>query len=118
MSYIHSEKDSGVGLFQSDDIICVDYCRDSGLLPCDECRLDPRLNRIKTGYFVRGTEPTDHCNIHKEVYIDSQTGYIADDTTSYLSRRKIALLNLIRGREYDDIEIKDRRYTIKSRTSN
>ena len=85
-------------------------------MPCEECRLDPRMNRINTGYFVRGTEPTSHCNIHKAVYIDSQTGYLADEDTSYLLKRKIALLDLIRSSEYDAIEIKDRRYTIKSRS--
>ena len=53
--------------------------------------------------------------MHKSVYIDSQTGYLADESTSYLSKRKIALLDLIRNNKYNSIEINDKRYTIQSR---
>lgn len=117
MSEANINRNPDIGLFFDNNVIAVEYCIDSGMLPCDECRLDPRLNRIKTGYFVRGTEPIEKCNIHKSVYINVQTGELSNESTSYLLKRKIALLDYIRGREFDEIEIKDRKYTLESRIS-
>jgi hypothetical protein len=85
-------------------------------LPSEECRLDPRLNRIKKGYFIKGSEPKEICKLHKSVYIDSQSGMIANNDTSYLLKRKIALLDFTRENKFDKIEILDEKYTIKNRS--
>jgi penicillin-binding protein 1A len=61
-------ENSNESLFLSGDIVESQYCVDSGKLPSDSCFLDPRVNRVQTGYFIRGTEPKEACDIHKEVY--------------------------------------------------
>ena len=55
-------------------LICVDYCMDSGLLPCDACTKDPRGDRIRSGWFVRGTEPKTHCQTHILCPYDTENG--------------------------------------------
>ena len=102
-------------LFRSKNIIEAEYCRDSGEIPTDSCKLDPRLNRINLGYFIKGTEPNAYCELHKTVHINSVTGKIADSDTSYLLRRKIALLDYERQSMHDDINILDNRFTVKAR---
>ena len=47
-----------------DNLVAVRYCRDSGKLPGDACRFDPRGDRCEVGYFKRGTEPTERCDCH------------------------------------------------------
>jgi len=116
MTDAHNDKNKNVDLYSSNSVLEVEYCADSGCLPCEECRLDPRLNRIKTGYFIKGTEPTEICHLHKSVYIDSQTGMIANNNTSYLLKRKISLLDYIREKTYEGVEIQDDKYTLKSRS--
>lgn len=48
----------------TNDIIECTYCVDSGLLPCEACYHDPRGSRLETGYFIKGTEPTESCTTH------------------------------------------------------
>lgn len=48
----------------SDDLVAVRYCRDSGKLLSDACRLDPRGDRSEVGYFKKGTQPTEACDRH------------------------------------------------------
>ena len=55
----------------SDQIVEVTYCKDSGLLSTEACLLDPRGNRTETGYFIRGTEPTEQCKTHVIFEYDS-----------------------------------------------
>ena len=111
----HKDKDMTKKLFYSKNIIEKEYCRDSGKIPIDSCSLDLRLNRINKGYFIKGTEPMDSCNLHKTVHIDSLTGKIADNNTSYLLKRKISLIDYDRHYEYDDIDIWDKRFTLSNR---
>ena len=58
-------------------LIKVNYCMDSGLLPTEACIKDARGARIKEGYFVKGTEPTDRCETHILVEYDSICGGVA-----------------------------------------
>ena len=115
MKEAHKDKDTDKELFMSPNIIVSEYCADSGMLPCESCKLDPRLNRVKIGYFKAGTEPKEECNLHEEIYIDSYTGLIANEDTSYLLKRKISLLNYERDKLYQRLNISDNRYLISSR---
>lgn len=114
MPYAHKEKDNA-SLFLSGDVVEAEFCVDSGKKPCDDCKLDPRLNRIQKGYFINGTQPQDICQLHKSVYIDSESGLLANEQTSYLSRRKIALIDYEREDFLNRIDIFDKRYLISSR---
>lgn len=52
-----------------------EVCALSGLLPSDTCT----YRRFE--WFVRGTEPTVHDNLYKEVSVDHQSMCLADETT-------------------------------------
>ncbi|MBQ8350969.1 MAG: penicillin-binding protein [Clostridia bacterium] len=58
-------------------VVARAYCKDSGLLPCEACRKDPRGNRITMGYFKAGTEPRSICNCHVTVRYDLEGGGLA-----------------------------------------
>ena len=66
------------------------------------CDHDERGNRTTTEYFVKGTEPTDYCNIHQKVTYCKDTGKVATDecpnTTTkiqiYKDLSKVDLSNL------------------------
>lgn len=53
----------------SAELVTVSYCKDSGMRPSQYCYDDIRGDRITTGVFVKGTEPTEECTIHKPVNV-------------------------------------------------
>ena len=53
------------------------YCRDSGLLPGEYCSLDPRGNRVSTGYGTRDSVPTATCDKHVPVQWCTETKAVA-----------------------------------------
>lgn len=70
------------------------YCKDSGLIPCEACRKDPRGNRIATGYFKAGTEPRQICNCHVTVLYDEGGGGVARDGCPREQVKEIGMLHL------------------------
>jgi membrane carboxypeptidase/penicillin-binding protein PbpC len=66
----------------------VEICALSGLLPTDSCPY------TKLEWFIDGTEPTIQDNIYHKVWIDSQTGILADKTTPPDRRTLITALAL------------------------
>lgn len=64
-----------------DDIVAVQVCSQSGLLPVEGlCDCDPRGSCIRTEYFAKGTVPTEHCTTHVKVNICADTNLPATDT--------------------------------------
>ena len=62
------------------NIVQCEYCADSGKIPTDACALDPRGNRVETGYFIKGTEPTELCDAHVIVdYCTAGKGVACED---------------------------------------
>lgn len=57
----------------------IQVCIDSGKLPTELCKQDPRGHRIRSEYFIRGTQPSDHCDVHVEDFIDTSTGLLATE---------------------------------------
>jgi penicillin-binding protein 1A len=47
-------------------VVKREICLDSGLMPTDICKQDPRGSRIQEMYFIEGTEPDygDNCDVH------------------------------------------------------
>lgn len=113
MNRVYEEKEYEE-FYMPESIVEVEYCMDSGLLPCDECRLDLRGERISKGYFIKGTEPTEKCNLHKKVVIDINDGFIADALTPSYRRRTVSLLDYKRENQYD-VNILDSLYFIENR---
>ncbi len=62
-----------------DGVVTAKVCRDSGLLPTENCKEDPRGNRTYTEYFVKGTVPTKECDCHVKVEICKETGLLANE---------------------------------------
>ena len=57
----------------------IEICIDSGKIPTELCKRDPRGHRTRGEYFIRGTQPTEHCDIHVEDFIDTSTGLLATE---------------------------------------
>ena len=50
-----------------------------GKLPTDLCNHDPRGSTIRKEFFVQGTQPTEFCDTHVELEIDTTTNKIANE---------------------------------------
>ncbi len=75
----HLKSDKALLHFEtSSDIVKAEYCADSGLLPTEACTKDARGNRIESGYFTKGTEPSKYCDCHVLVNYDAENGGVAD----------------------------------------
>jgi hypothetical protein len=77
---------------ESARLVEVNYCMDSGHLPSEACLCDPRGSRIKTGYFVKGTEPTTRCETHVLVEYDAICGGVATIFTPEGHIKKVGML--------------------------
>ena len=81
---------------ESTQLVRVNYCMDSGLLPSEACLRDARGSRVKTGYFVKGSEPTERCNVHVLVEYDVVCGGIATVFTPEGHIQEVGMLNIKR----------------------
>lgn len=54
-------------------------CIDSGKLATELCSKDPRGNRVRNEMFIKGTEPTEQCETHVQVAIDTSTKKLVND---------------------------------------
>ncbi len=64
---------------ESENVELYEYCRDSGGLVTEACKRDARGDRTESGYFVKGSEPTEPCECHVLVKYDGVEGGIASD---------------------------------------
>lgn len=77
---------------KSPDLIRVSYCQDSGLLATKACECDPRGSRIKTGWFIKGSEPTTFCTTHVLCTYDVENGGISHGTCPEGCTKEIGML--------------------------
>ena len=90
----------------------VNYCMDSGLLPSEACLHDPRGSRIKTGYFIKGTEPSARCETHILVEYDVICGGVATVFTPEGHIERVGMLLV--DREFPaQILVSDAQYVYK-----
>ncbi|SNS36555.1 penicillin-binding protein 1A [Anaerovirgula multivorans] len=73
----HSPKD----FEPADNIVKKSICTKSGKLATEFCSLDPRGSTVRTEIFVRGTEPTEYCDVHVMADIHVPTGKLATEQT-------------------------------------
>ncbi len=78
-------------------VIQVSFCRDSGRLEDDACLADPRGTRRETGWFVRGTEPSLHCDRHVLCEYDRESGGISHGNCPHEVCEKIGLVRVERS---------------------
>lgn len=77
MSVAHKDQPKTDFIKPKDIVGPINVCVDSGKLPTRLCASDPRGNRIKTEYFIKGTEPISRCDVHVEKLVDTSTGLLA-----------------------------------------
>jgi penicillin-binding protein 1A len=77
-------------------IVQASYCIDSGGVPTDACRNDPRGNRIETGWFKVGTQPKLACTVHTPVEICTESNMLAGPYCPAETRKTVSLLNIKR----------------------
>ena len=65
----------------------VELCRDSGLVPTDDCKNDPRGSRVISDYVAKDAIPTQTCNIHKKVKVCDETGKLATEFCPHTSEK-------------------------------
>ncbi|MBQ8509062.1 MAG: transglycosylase domain-containing protein [Clostridia bacterium] len=117
MTKIHEEiLNSGKSLktFETaDGVIKATYCKDSGKLMTSACYLDPRGSRAEEGYFTAATVPTETCDRHVLVNIDTSTGAIANEYCPSESVVQKGLLKLENGERVFPMNVKvtDAQYT-------
>lgn len=74
-------------------VVEIQYCRDSGLIATDLCKIDMRGSRVKTGYYTVDNMPKDFCKTHVEVKYCSAGGvaceYCPAETVSTVSLIKV-----------------------------
>ncbi|MCL2202709.1 MAG: transglycosylase domain-containing protein [Defluviitaleaceae bacterium] len=89
-------------------IITQAICRDSGLLPGEHCRHDPRGNRVRTEVFAPGTVPIHYCTVHQEHMICYESGQLA----GWACHTQVPRVRLVRTipipEEFADVRIRDR----------
>ncbi|HET9911230.1 MAG TPA: penicillin-binding protein 1C [Anaerolineales bacterium] len=71
-----------------DGLSQAEVCDLSGLLPTPAC------SHSRTEWFIAGTEPTQTDSFHQQVWIDSLTNTLADDSTPGERRKLITVLDL------------------------
>ncbi|MCC5911618.1 MAG: PBP1A family penicillin-binding protein [Clostridiaceae bacterium] len=63
------------------NIVRANICTKSGKLLTEYCTQDPRGNTAKTELFIRGTQPTEYCDVHVKADIHAPTGKLATEHT-------------------------------------
>ena len=114
MKKAHENLDLTRGFESPGGIYECDVCFDSGGIPTESCRCDPRGLRSYKGYFKFSDIPRNECNIHKTVDINISTGKIATGFVPFWKKRRVSLLNY--ERELDkQITVLDDEYLISNR---
>lgn len=109
MQQIHAIKGITEGEFtQPDGIVTATYCNVSGKAPGPYCSSDPRGSRVRTGLFKSGTQPTETCDVHHQLYVCSESGQIAHENcpSVYLQ----TFIDIDRSYENAYIRIRDAEY--------
>ena len=95
----------------------VEYCRDSGLLLTDACKLDPRGNRADIGWFKIGTAPTEKCKTHVIVAYDKENGGLAHAASDPQKIVDVALIQVTTRDFPIQVTIDDAQYVYRPMTS-
>lgn len=96
------------------DIVKVAYCKDSGKLIGDACRLDPRGDRSDVGYFTTATVPTEYCDCHVVVKYDKSTGGVAHEYSNPEDLYDVALIAENKRSFPYQVNIEDAQYVYRN----
>ncbi len=80
MTQVHQLKGITKSSFeQPSGIVSRSVCWKSGKLPGPYCSTDPQGGCIETFYYKEGTQPTEVCNVHHQLYVCDASGKIAHE---------------------------------------
>lgn len=92
----------------------VEYCKYSGKLATDICKLDPRNTTadpvVKKSWVKNENIPEDTCDVHHAMYICEDSGKLAHDNCSNGKVYAIAFLDIYRDYIRTDLYIEDAQY--------
>lgn len=80
MTKIHQDKESKPKFAQPDGIVKAYVCTKSGKKPNQFCSSDPR-GVVREEIFAKGTEPTETCNVHVALEVNSSNNKLATEFT-------------------------------------
>lgn len=95
-----------------DGIVTASICMESGKLASSGlCDSDPRGSRVRSEYFAQGTQPTQHCDVHKRVSYCSVSGKLSNEFCP--SESISSNIGIVRPTPYTGSEnIADKQYEI------
>ena len=97
------------------NVVECSVCRDSGLLPTDACRSDPRGSRVVTVELSLYDVPTEECTTHKEIEICKKSEHVANEYCAEAEGNtvyKAGLLNVARGFPIPGVVVLDQSYVL------
>ena len=97
------------------NVVECTVCRDSGLLPCDACREDPRGDRLVTVQLSLYDVPTESCDMHKETDICKSSGHLANEYCADVpgnSVYPVGLLDVARAFPVRGVVVQDQAFAI------
>ncbi|MBR6772540.1 MAG: transglycosylase domain-containing protein [Clostridia bacterium] len=94
------------------DLVTCSYCLDSGGIPTESCKNDPRGSRIATGEFFETDAPTTLCTAHIDVKLCPDTGKICTDFCNRSEADIAVRLNLYRYFAVPNVSIEDEGYCV------
>lgn len=82
---------------EGDQMVSIEVCADSGLLPTDACRADVRgTPRVRTVSVVKGSEPTEECTMHTFVSYCTEGKCLSGSNCPFTSVAQVGVLDCIR----------------------
>lgn len=79
MTKAHEGFEEKTSFDKPEGIISVNVCNQSGKLPSELCKSDPRGSTIRSEIFAKGTEPRESCDAHVQAEIDTANGKLAHE---------------------------------------
>ncbi|MCL1820628.1 MAG: transglycosylase domain-containing protein [Oscillospiraceae bacterium] len=101
--------------FKPEGLVGASYCLDSGLVPTDNCRLDPRGSRVSPtlGVYYPEDVPKATCNVHTLVNVCKESGKLATPYCPEENHTRVALLNIGRGMAVPGVSVGDEQYVVR-----
>ncbi len=118
MERIHEDLPD-IGWEEDEDLIQVKICSKSGLLAVDGvCDHEDSTSEVYEEWFVKGTEPTEYCDVHVKVEVCKKSNALANEYCPLNQVEERVYMVLSDAIEALDVETDDTDHTIPERLKN
>ncbi len=94
MTKVHEQKGIKKSTFEKPSgIVSRSVCWKSGKLPGPYCATDQQGTCVETFYYKEGTQPTETCNVHHQLYVCDASGKIAHEGCPTATQKTYVDLN-------------------------